>query len=98
MLWPQAAELANRSAFSWGFSVVHDPQDGLYHAVVNVGCCQAGTCGVTVGGTYLVHLTSAQPDAGFTARGVFTVPTTFNPHLIRAPNGTFVLYFRVNDM
>ena len=25
-------------------------------------------------------------------------PTAFNPHLIRAKNGTFILYFRVNDM
>ena len=24
-------------------------------------------------------------------------PTAFNPHLIRAPNGTFILYYRVND-
>lgn len=25
-------------------------------------------------------------------------PTAFNPHLIRASNGTYILYFRVNDM
>ena len=97
ILWPQMAQLADNSTFSWGFSAVQD-DDGLYHAVVNVGCCRQDTCGVTVGGTYLVHLVSSHPNTGFTAKGVFTVPTTFNPHLIRALNGTFVLYFRVNDM
>ena len=41
------------------------------------------------------HLSTLEP--GFTMRGVFVVPTAFNPHLIRLSNGTFILYFRVND-
>jgi hypothetical protein len=98
MLWPKPAQILDNSTFSWGFTVVHDAEAGLYDAVVNVGCCRADTCGVTVGGTYLVHLQSQHPDRDFVAKGVFMVPTAFNPHLMRAPNGTYILHFRVNDM
>ena len=104
ILWPQPAQLSDNSTFSWGFTVVYDEAQKTYEAVVNVGCCSPepanprGTCGVTVGGTYLVHLRSTEPDRGYTAQGAFMVPTSFNPHLMRARNGTYVLYFRVNDM
>jgi hypothetical protein len=45
-----------------------------------------------------VHVTSKYPDRGFEPAGIFMAPTAFNPHLIQAPNGTYILYFRVNDM
>eukprot|EP01043_Picozoa_sp_COSAG02_P048469 COSAG02_NODE_4762_length_5013_cov_5.204314_8_plen_298_part_00 len=104
-VWPQAEALRSNSSFSWGFTVVKDEGTGVYHAAVNVGCCDLptaaqppATCSVTVGGTFLVHVTSKYPDRGFEPAGVFVAPTAFNPHLIRAPNGTYILYFRVNDM
>ena len=105
-VWPPTAALLDNLTFSWGFTVVYDETTSLYHAAVNVGCCglgkdahwpTGGTCGVTVGGTFLLHVTSKYPDRGFTQAGIFVGPTAFNPHLIRAPNGTFILYFRVND-
>ena len=101
---------ATNTTFSWGFTVVYSPEDKLYHAAVNVGCCGLSkqdhwpsatvptTCGVTVGGTLLVHVVSKFPDRDFALAGIFTAPTAFNPHLIRASNGTYILYFRVNDM
>ena len=107
-VWPPT--LPTNTTFSWGFTVVYDEQAQLYHAAVNVGCCglsghdhwpaptMPATCGVTVGGTLLAHVTSKFPDRGFTQQGVFIAPTAFNPHLIRAKNGTYILYFRVNDM
>ena len=107
-IWPPHPD--DNTTFSWGFTAVYDETSQLYHAAVNVGCCGLGkdgahwpaeptkeTCGVTVGGTYLAHVTSPYPDHGYTQSGVFVGPTAFNPHLIRAPNGTFILYFRVND-
>lgn len=55
-VWPQAAPLQRNGSFSWGFTVVHDEQAGLYHAAVNVGCCSLpkatdppSSCSVTVG-------------------------------------------------
>jgi hypothetical protein len=108
-VWPPQAALWGNTTFSWGFTVVWDPVERLYHAAVNAGCCGLGkaqhwpptnpppTCGVTVGGTLLAHVTSQFPDRGFRQRDIFVGPTAFNPHLIRAPNGTFILYFRVND-
>ena len=99
---------AHNDTFSWGFSAALDPTTGLYHAAVNVGCCGVSPhtpypavdaeCGVTVDGTLTAHVQSRQPDRGFELVGVFVGPTAFNPHLIRAPNGTWILYFRVNDM
>ena len=104
-VWPQADELRSNSSFSWGFTVVKDDSTGLYHAAVNVGCCDLPsavqpptTCSVTVAGTFLLHITSKYPDRGWEPAGVFMAPTAFNPHLIRAPNGTYILYFRVNDL
>merc|ERR1711862_574580 len=38
------------------------------------------------------------PSKGFQIVAAVAPPTAFNPHLIRAPNGTYILYFRVNDM
>jgi len=104
-LWPPTlgAPSARNTTFSWGFTVVYDEAAKLYHAAVNVGCCglhgeikfpTGGSCGVTVGGTLLAHVTSKYPDRGFVQAGVFTSPTAFNPHLIRAKNGTYILYFR----
>merc|ERR1712048_440584 len=71
---------------------------GTYHAIVDTGCCRSTTCAVYVDGTYLVHLVSKDPTQGWQAVGTVAPPTAFNPHLIRAPNGTYVLYFRVNDL
>ena len=74
VVWPpsllESAASAN-TTFSWGFTAVYDEKAQLYHAAVNVGCCSQRltppeTCGVTVGGTLLAHVTSKFPDRGFT--------------------------------
>eukprot|EP00038_Savillea_parva_P000928 m.100001 g.100001 ORF g.100001 m.100001 type:complete len:444 (+) comp10329_c0_seq3:48-1379(+) len=106
-LWPQP-NVPNVS--SWGFTVAYDPNDSLYHAVTTVSCgCNAGSpvhacseyTGVLASGGYassLVHLTSTRPDGGFVYAGVLAPSTSFNPQLVRSPNGTFALYFRVNSV
>jgi hypothetical protein len=104
-IWPQPGALEANTTFSWGFTVVYNPADKLFHAAVNVGCCglptaavPPSTCSVTVGGTFLAHVASRFPDRGFEVAGIFFGPTAFNPHLLLTANGTFILYFRVNDM
>jgi len=79
---------------SWGFSAVKG-DDGMYHGVVNVGC---GTTATSVTGTYAALVTSSQPNAKFKFQEMITPPTSFNPHMIRSPNGTYLLFFRVNDL
>ena len=104
-LWPVAGA-ANSS--SWGFTVAYDPADQLYHAVADVSCgcglhsavreCTEFT-GVLASGGYassLVHLTSTRPDGGFELASLLAPATSFNPHLVIAPDGAFALYFRVN--
>eukprot|EP00041_Stephanoeca_diplocostata_P018746 m.396028 g.396028 ORF g.396028 m.396028 type:complete len:409 (+) comp21107_c0_seq1:107-1333(+) len=103
--WPERT-VGNVSA--WGFTVVHDTADGLYHAITDVSCgcadpspvrsCTEFT-GVLARGGYasmLVHMSSTQPTGPWRVEGVVSPPTSFNPQLIRSPSGTFVLIFRVN--
>jgi hypothetical protein len=82
----------------------------MYHAVVDVSCgcavahpaareCTEYT-GVLASGGYastLVHLQSRRPDGDFRLVSVLAPPTSFNPHLVIAPDHSyFALYFRVN--
>jgi hypothetical protein len=43
-------------------------------------------------------ISSNLPDRNYTFEQAITPPTSFNPHMIRSPNGTYLLYFRVNDL
>jgi hypothetical protein len=52
----------------------------------------------SVTGTFSALLSSNKPDRDYTFLKAVTPPTSFNPHMIRAPNGTYLLYFRVNDL
>lgn len=95
--WP--AENAT-GVSAWGFTAVHDPADGLYHAIVGTGCGD-NSPGVLASGCancMLSHLKSSHPDRGWTLAGAFAPPNSFGPHLSVAPDGTFVLIFRVNAM
>ena len=102
ILYPPPPALGvNGRAYAWGFTVVAPDDDnagGLYHAVANVGCYDPH--GPMVENTFLMHLTSTQPDRGFAPRGIVAAQSSFNPHLVRAPAGrtdrSYALYFRVN--
>eukprot|EP00658_Telonema_sp_P-2_P018376 TRINITY_DN1720_c0_g1_i1.p1 TRINITY_DN1720_c0_g1~~TRINITY_DN1720_c0_g1_i1.p1 ORF type:complete len:411 (-),score=54.34 TRINITY_DN1720_c0_g1_i1:39-1271(-) len=95
---PSAAAIDNIS-FSWGFTALWDDETNAYHAIVNTGCCSETTCGVTVNGTLLVHVTAPSPTGPWARVGVAAPPTTFNPHLMREPStGRILLYFRVNEL
>ena len=75
-------------------SVVKGDADN-YHAIVNVGC---GSTATKVTGTFAAIVSSTEPDRNYTFSKAVTPPTSFNPHMIRSPNGTYLLYFRVNDL
>jgi len=91
--WPKQA--SGTGAASWGMSVVRGDGADNYHAIVNVGC---GDTATKVTGTFAAILSSTEPDKNWTFTDAVTQPTSFNPHMIRAPNGTYLLYFRVNDL
>ena len=92
--WPLGQSFTNETAYGWGFSVVRG-DDGWYEGVANVGCYD--TKG-QVDGTFNVHVRSRDPSGGWEFVRALTPPTSFNPHLVRAPDGRYVLFFRVNDL
>ena len=95
-VWPQEDARAARAASAWGFSAVHDPADGLWHAFITVACNGSGVIGDGGGDSWIAHAVSTEPDRGFSLVAMVTPQTTFGPHLAVAPDGTFVLVFRVN--
>jgi hypothetical protein len=96
-LWPLPG--ADAEASAWGFTgAVLDEADGLYHAVATVACGANGVLLDGGGESWLAHLTSAGADGPWAFAGMFAPQTTFGPHLVVAPDGTFALYFRVNEL
>ena len=94
-LWPNRDVLLNNSA--WGFTIVHDPSDNLYHAFVTVACGSMGVVGDGGGDSWIAHVSSPYPDHGFTLQAMVVPQTSFGPHLAVNPaTGQFVLIFRVN--
>ena len=94
-LWPVPG--ADATASAWGFTgAVLDAADGLFHAVATVACGANGVLGSGGGESWLAHLTSAHADGPWAFAGMFAPQTTFGPHLVVAPDGTFALFFRVN--
>ncbi len=91
--WPLKSDYEARSASGWGMTITTGG-DGKYHGIVNVGC--GSTC-THVTGTFAAHVVAPDPEGSFEFVGMVAPPTSFNPHIITSPNGTFVLYFRVND-
>lgn len=106
-IWPKAGA---RNSSAWGFTTAYDPIKQMYHAVVDVSCgCAAHSSirdcteftGVLASGGYastLVHLSSPHPDRDFHLVNVISPPSSFNPHLVIAPDSSFALYFRVNAL
>ena len=97
-LWPLAQATRAGEASAWGFTVAHDPSDGLWHAVATVACGANGVLGSGGGDSWLAHLTAPSEDGPFAFAGMFAPQTTFGPHIVVAPDGTFALYFRVNAL
>lgn len=95
-VWPQEPARDARDASAWGFSTVHDPADGLWHAFITVACNGSGVIGDGGGDSWIAHAVSSYPDRGFELVAMVAPQTTFGPHLAVAPDGTFVLVFRVN--
>jgi hypothetical protein len=96
MVWPKAPVNTAKVASSWGFTVTYDPSDEMYHAVAAVACGGAGVIAGGGGNSFDAHLVSTRPDGDFELVSMFTPQTTFGPHLAVAPDGAFVLVFRVN--
>lgn len=97
--WPRSTANANASA--WGFTVAHDPSDGLWHAYATVACGADGVLGPVGGESWVAHLTSPRPDGGFTLAGMVVPQTSFGPHVASPPAGVtgvpaYLLVFRVN--
>jgi hypothetical protein len=100
-LWPVASASRPGAAGSsaWGFSPLFDATDGLWHAFVTVACGGDGVVGDGGGQSWIAHLTSAQPDRGFSLLGPFSPQTTFGPHVLSLPGGSGVaVVFRVNEL
>jgi hypothetical protein len=96
-LWPPPAADAAATASAWGFTgAVLDAADGRFHAVATVACGASGVVAQGGGNSWLAHLTSASADGPWAFAGMFAPQTTFGPHLLVAPDGRFVVYFRVN--
>ena len=98
-LWPVAS--ASRPGASgssaWGFSPLFDAIDGRWHAYATVACGGDGVVGDGGGQSWIAHLTSAQPDRGFSLLRALTPQTTFGPHALALPGGAGVaVIFRVN--
>jgi hypothetical protein len=88
------------NATSWGFSVVFDEGDGLWHAMVDSAC---GSDGVLVSGgaaNWIAHLASSEgPDRDFRLVAMATPTDSFGPHLARDPvSRNFTMVFRVNAL
>jgi hypothetical protein len=95
--WPVATEIAAGTVSGWGFSPVYDTADGKWHAVACTACDWDGVLKPGGGTSITVHLVSDAPDAGWALVAMFTPPTTFNPTLLRTPDG-YALYFRANEL
>lgn len=95
-LWPTPQSRQERQASAWGFSALYDPADQLWHAFVTVACNGSGVIADGGGNSWIGHVVSTAPDREFSLIGMVTPQTTFGPHVSRAPDGTFVLVFRVN--
>ena len=82
----------NRSdASSWGGSIILDPADGKFHlhaADMAIGC------GLNVWntGSRVVHATAGAPGEAFVVEGFATPAEVHNPHAVRTPNGTWLLF------
>lgn len=97
MIYPSTAAHTAKAASSWGFTLVHDPTDGLYHGMVAVACNASGVIAQGGGDSWIAHVVSSQPDTGFTFRAMAVPQTTFGPHLAVNPeDNSFVMVFRVN--
>ena len=92
---PYAWPLPGVNASSWGLSSVFDESDGLFHGLAEIAC---GTLGIMdSGATFIAHMTSptgAGAWAPLPAQPVFAGTAAFNPAVVRAADGTFVVAFR----
>jgi hypothetical protein len=90
--WP--LDVSTNSS-SWGLAAVYDPADGLFHGLAEVSC---GLMGIMVGpGTFIVHMTSPNGASDWVLskkHPVWGGTTAFNPQVVRAINGTFIVVFR----
>ena len=94
-VYPSKKSHDTKVSFSWGFSIVYDDSDSLYHGIVNTGCYNATQM---VNGSLLVHVTSKNATGPFLARNVAMIETSFNPHIIYDKrNQLYLLYFRIKD-
>lgn len=95
--WPADAVNAAQFASAWGFSVVHDPSDGLWHAAATVACGGNGVVADGGGNSWIAHLTSsAGPNGPWSFAAMMVPQTTFGPHLTALADGSFAFIFRVN--
>lgn len=94
--WPNPTSYTDGTASAWGFTVVFDPADGLWHAFITVACGAAGVVGDGGGNSWIAHVTSSRPDGGWTFQAMVVPQTSFGPHVAVGPDGTFVHIFRVN--
>lgn len=76
---------------SWGGSVIHDSDTGIYHMFVAE---MSQGCGLNswTSNSQIAHATSASPEGPYTRRGLVAPPFAHNPTVMRAPDGTWVLY------
>ncbi len=92
---PYAWPLPGVNASSWGLSSVFDEGDGLFHGLAEIAC---GTMGIMDSSTtFIAHMTSPTGAGAWTpspAQPVFAGTATFNPAIVRAADGTFVVAFR----
>jgi hypothetical protein len=72
----------------WSFAPVYDPATNKFRAVAEVACGSHWDSEKI----QLVALSSTQPDRGWALDYVLGPLNSNSPHLIRAPNGTFILH------
>ena len=92
-LWPPPASPppsnASLLASSWGATLLRDPASGVFHAFFDVVC--GAYTWMHVQGAVIVHATAPAIEGPYSFADVALPQQTINPHLTRAPAGTYLL-------
>jgi hypothetical protein len=88
-VWPATVRGEQRTTMAWSFAPTYDHIARKYYAVVETGCGPTWNEGF-----YLAAVASDRADGGWTFVRWLSPYFVNSPHLLQAPNGSFVLHFQ----